>query len=64
MGSSAKITAPGAASREYVLGSSNGNKCWEGIGRNEPYNAFSRFPLGVHMGSCTVTKKTLFASEL
>jgi hypothetical protein len=49
-------TAPGCFVSSYTLASGSGNMSFDGIGRNEPYRAFSRSPSSLEMGLCTVTR--------
>lgn len=50
------IIAPGCAVDSYTLASGSGNMSLDGMGRNDPYRAFSRSPSSVAMGLCTVTR--------
>lgn len=51
--------APGAFSRDHGAGLTVGKAPLDGTGRKDPYNAASRSPSSVQIGSCTVTRNTL-----
>jgi hypothetical protein len=49
-------TAPGCFVPSYTVASGSGNISFEGMGKKEPYRAFSRSPSSLEMGWWTVTR--------